>query len=370
MTYCQSDPRTELLESLSHAGLLIDAKCDVWDIDETLRTLLERQDRLRGDGLRPGGFYTRPLKAQVDLTTRCNLHCCFCYNDSGHAAAREFSRDDLIRVCDELGQLGVLQLVLSGGEVLCRPEILFAVVQRARDQRMGIRIVTNGWFVDEQAASRLAQLPISDVQVSIDGALPVVHDQLRGRAGSWKRAISAASTLARNGVHTSVACVVTPSNRTTLPELAEMACLIGASRLVIADVIRMGRAVSSFGSVALDDETYEWVYSTVRELRQRYSNQLAISLGTDIGVSLRFAIALNDTVCYIRPDGSVCPSCLIPLVFGNVHRDPLGSIWLGMRGLWRHQQVLQYAQRFELRQTPNLGLTRSVFVDLPTPELE
>ena len=51
----------------------------------------------------------------VELTYRCNLDCFFCYNDTS-LTGEPLSRDQYFRLFEELAELGVLHLTLSGGE--------------------------------------------------------------------------------------------------------------------------------------------------------------------------------------------------------------------------------------------------------------
>ena len=181
---CEDDARQELLASLVDSSLFVDGRCDPYAADETLRLLLEARRVRQQCGLRWGPFMSHPLKVQVDLTSRCNLRCRFCYNGSGPDSAAELDEDCLDKLCNELAAMDVMQVTASGGEILCRPGLLFLFLDRMSAIRMGVRLVTNGWFVNDETAARLAEYPLCDVQVSIDGADEAVHDNLRGRRGS------------------------------------------------------------------------------------------------------------------------------------------------------------------------------------------
>lgn len=354
------DPRVELLQRLGDAGALVDGQCRLFPVDDTLRLLLERNDAGRQRGVRPTRRYSRPLKVQVDFTSLCNLACRFCYNDSRPADVPELGVGVLRDLLRQLDELRVLQVVLSGGEVLSRRRVFLQLLQMLADRPIGIRIVTNGWFLDEAIANRLAEARVSDVQVSIDGAEPAVHDQLRGRAGSWRRAVRGAALLLQHGVHTTIASVLTRMNAAGVESMAELAHLIGVPCLTFADMINVGRATALGDSLSMDDETYEETYERIARLRDRYRQRLDVRLSTDMGVSARFSIALNDWVCYVRSDGLVFPSCMIPVPFGDIHEEPLHRIWERMSELPSHPDVMSYVERFELHRTPRLGLARSV----------
>jgi pyrroloquinoline quinone biosynthesis protein E len=65
----------------------------------------------------------RPLSLIAELTHRCPLHCLYCSNPiEMQKAADELTTEDWNRVFREAGELGVLQLSLTGGEPLVRKD--------------------------------------------------------------------------------------------------------------------------------------------------------------------------------------------------------------------------------------------------------
>ena len=51
-------------------------------------------------------------------------------------------------------------------------------------------LTTNGFYLDEAMAKKLAEYKVSRVSVSIDSMDEKIHDEIRGRKESWKRAIA------------------------------------------------------------------------------------------------------------------------------------------------------------------------------------
>ena len=77
-----------------------------------------------------------PLNASIEITLRCNIRCLHCYNfdrDEPRAACDkpELSTDEIRRVMDDLRAAGCLFLMLTGGEILSRPD-LFELLDHAR----------------------------------------------------------------------------------------------------------------------------------------------------------------------------------------------------------------------------------------------
>jgi len=86
----------------------------------------------------------RPTTLLAELTYRCPLHCPYCSNPLEMVGADgELSTEDWKRVFTEARALGVLQLGLSGGEPLARPD-LEELAAHARDAGFYTTLVTSG----------------------------------------------------------------------------------------------------------------------------------------------------------------------------------------------------------------------------------
>ena len=67
------------------------------------------------------------IKAQLELTYRCNLHCRHCYTDpynSKEFFPRELTLEEIHRLLDDMQQLGVVWLNLTGGDIFMHPPFL------------------------------------------------------------------------------------------------------------------------------------------------------------------------------------------------------------------------------------------------------
>ena len=69
---------------------------------------------------------------------------------------------------------------LQGGELLLQPK-LFQVLEAIKPERFYMYLTTNGFYLDESMAKRLAEYKVSRVSVSIDSMDEKIHDEIRGR---------------------------------------------------------------------------------------------------------------------------------------------------------------------------------------------
>jgi MoaA/NifB/PqqE/SkfB family radical SAM enzyme len=121
-----------------------------------------------------------PLACQWEVTCRCNLHCVMCYTDCFNEPERirqELSTAELLRIMEELAQAGCLELCLTGGEPLARPDF-FQIYERAIKLGFLVTLFTNGTLITESIADRLATLPPHRADISLHGMTETTFEQV------------------------------------------------------------------------------------------------------------------------------------------------------------------------------------------------
>ena len=284
----------------------------------------------------------QPVGVKLELTHRCNLRCGFCYTDSPRRTQQgtfDMPDEDWRRVVEEAIELGAIEAVVSGGEPLLRRELALSLVERMSHAGMGVSLNTNGWFLDEQIADRLARLRGLTVHLSIDGASPQVHDASRGRPGSWRRAIRGLDLLLARDIRVQVNHLLTPMSAPTVGEFLDQMWVLGVRLLGWSAVIPIGAAARSSG--------WEVAPRTMR----RAIAELHARRGTDMKVIDQPAVveglATRDdrppAALLVRPNGSVALDSMHPFTFGHVS-DGLDSCWNNIRTRWRDAAVTQWAR--------------------------
>ena len=121
------------------------------------------------------------------LTRTCNLKCVHCYTDSeSHRYPDELSTDECKTVLADLAQFRVPAVLFSGGEPLVRKD-LFELAAFARSLGLHVVLSTNGTLIDRATAQRFAELKFAYIGISLDSAIPAVHDRFRGVEGAFDR---------------------------------------------------------------------------------------------------------------------------------------------------------------------------------------
>ena len=192
----------------------------------------------------PPLYGTKLESVAINITRQCNLRCRYCYLLDKLTAS-----DDNELTAGEIN--GFLQqirpfvskkplLTILGGEPLMDTGKLLAVAEQAIRQSFTVLVSTNGIKVTDDFAQRAAQLGIQ-MQVSLDGHTPALHDAIRGR-GSFEGAVAGVRKLVRHNVHTIISMVCHQGNVDHLLDYYRFARELGVKGARFIPLKRMGGA--------------------------------------------------------------------------------------------------------------------------------
>ncbi len=283
-----------------------------------------------------------PTRLVLDVTRRCNLRCAMCRTwERPHGA--ELDAAEIAGVLRRLHRLRWLDI--TGGEPFVRSDIAEILAAAAALPRLSVlHFQTNGWFV-ERIAKTVSELRRSRlrleiiVTVSIDGP-GAVHDQIRGRAGSFARAVATAAQLtAIRGVDVHLGTTVSTHN------LERLADTWAAIRAALPDWPRdrwhwnaVQRSPHFFANADVADALRVPLANRIAEhigargvprsltgmMELAYLvNLAAVERGEPSGIacqSLRSAM-------FIAPEGDVYPCHIYDRPLGNVRTDDVLAIW-------------------------------------------
>src|SRR5664279_542448 len=122
-----------------------------------------------------------------NLTRTCNLKCVHCYTNSEACKYDgELTTQQAKDVLVDLAEFKVPAVLFSGGEPLVRPD-LFELAEFARGLDLHVVASTNGTLITPAVAQRFKDLGFAYVGISLDSAIPAVHDEFRGVNGAFER---------------------------------------------------------------------------------------------------------------------------------------------------------------------------------------
>ncbi|HEV3358049.1 MAG TPA: pyrroloquinoline quinone biosynthesis protein PqqE [Pseudonocardiaceae bacterium] len=274
-----------------------------------------------------------PFGLLAELTHRCPLHCPYCSNPVELVRrADELTTEQWRDTLTQASELGVLQVHLSGGEPLARPD-LPEIAAHAADLGCYVNLVTSGLGLTEQRMADLAARGVAHVQLSVQAADAALADRIAGtRAHQHK--IAAAAVIKSAGLPLTVNAVLHRANHEQVGPLIELAERLGADRLELANTQYYGWGLVNRSALMPTEDQLAAATPVVRAARERLAGRMEI-----VYVVADYRDAYPKPCMHgwgarqltVAPNGDVLPcpaaSVLPDLELDNVTRRPLAEIW-------------------------------------------
>lgn len=274
-----------------------------------------------------------PLGMLAELTHRCPLHCPYCSNPVELITREsELSTEEWLSVLTQARELGVLQVHMSGGEPLARPD-LPVLVEHATKLGCYVNLVTSGLGLTESRVDDLVERGIAHVQLSVQGATADRADRLAG-ARAHDRKLVAAGLIRNAGLPLSVNVVLHRRNHDQLAGIIDLAEEMGADRLELANTQYYGWALRNRDALMPTRRQLDEAEPIVRAATERLRGRMEI-----IYVVADYYEKYPKPCMYgwgarqltVAPDGNVLPcpasTAIETLEFDNVRDKPLAWIW-------------------------------------------
>ena len=275
-----------------------------------------------------------PMGLLAELTHRCPLQCPYCSNPLElERAAGELDTGEWCRVLDEAADLGVLQVHLSGGEPTARND-LEQIVAHARGLGLYTNLITAGVLLDAARIASLRDAGLEHVQLSFQGAEPLVADRVGGYREGHRKKLVVARAIRAAGLPLTVNAVVHRQNLDQLQAMVDLAVDLDAHRLEVAHVQYYGWALLNRAALMPAREQLEAATAIVERARRELRGRLAIDYVIPDYWAKRPKPCMGgwgSTILNVTPQGKVMPchaAASIPgLEFTSVRDRPLRWIW-------------------------------------------
>ena len=262
----------------------------------------------------------------ISITRSCNFRCIYCFNASEKRMSDELTGNEWCDVIEQAHQLGVFQVMVTGGEPTLNPDLPL-ILRKLKTADLDFKLFTNGGYITDELCELLTG---TSVQVSLDTADRQTHRQLTG-ADTFNTVIGTIERLVRWGIHVSVKSVITTLNTKGLPELHRLCEALGVELLSFEkfDVSSSGRGGLNLRITDLQKEEIREVYSGLKTSRTR----LNIDLSKDVWT------APADTIgCGAFRSAMIISSCgdligcekmidIPKMTIGNIRESTLPELW-------------------------------------------
>jgi len=265
------------------------------------------------------------------------------------------SRTDLstlqwLDVFESLGKLGVMNVILTGGEPFSRPDF-FELVDGVVANRMRYSILSNGTLINGNTLAEFNQgkrrQRLDSIQISIDGSSPDVHDH--SRPDSYSRALRGLKLLKDAGFPMTVRVTINRFNYRDLENIAHLLLEdIGLSGFSTNEAYPCGATNRYENEIMLNPIQRRDVMNTLTRLNSMFQGRISANAGPLVlsrEESIIHEAQANGakvlpgrghlTACggvfeklAILHDGTIVPCHVISdLNLGNILTDDIKEIW-------------------------------------------
>jgi radical SAM protein with 4Fe4S-binding SPASM domain len=255
----------------------------------------------------------KPLRAMIEISDQCNEVCVHCYQVQGQKG--ELSTEHWRRALDDLAELGVLFLTISGGEATLRADLM-EIVAYARELGFLVRLYTNGLRLTRELAEDLRRHAVFEVELSVYSTRSEVHDFVTGVPGSYARTLQAVRNLRDAGVPVVIKTVIMSVNQTEIDAYPAFADALGARfRLDPGGLMpregydRAPQALNPDASYLLNLQERLHLPAIARDpaepsgARRRVGTEVVCGAGREV---------------HVEPNGEVRPCTMLDLKLGDV----------------------------------------------------
>ena len=259
--------------------------------------------------------------AFIEITNNCNMKCKHCMNWSVKNANEGYSKEEIIKLLDELNELDTEEIYISGGEPLLYPYIDDAILY-ANSLGIKVTIATNGLEIKKHL--EVIKKGVHLVSMSFDG-IGKTHDKMRGTPGAFDNCINMFKLLKENNIKVRISSMIWKDNITQLEEMISLAKNSGVSKVNLAYLIPEGR-VKNNKEIIIPSSEYKYIAQKVIKLREKYKSE-------DFDIELRRITNLNKNsidcpggknLLHINVNGKVSPCSWIAKIDKN---NEFSDIW-------------------------------------------
>lgn len=266
-----------------------------------------------------------PLNALIEITYKCNVDCihCYCQHLNEPVKRQELTTDEWKRVLDELAQLGVLNLTMSGGEIFIRKDF-WDIAYHGKKNHFALCFYTNGTMIDEEKADRLANLKPYKMEMSLLSPVEEMHDLLAQKKGSYQRVMRSCRLLKERNIPFILKTVLLKENVKHTKELWEKAKELGAVKefqFGIGVTIKNDGSTSPFQHKASQEELFEYMTADGPKPFEVFPDQTPEDMKNKSSCG-----AANNTIA-VTPYGDILPCIQLPIPMGNAREISVVDAW-------------------------------------------
>jgi len=276
-----------------------------------------------------------PVGLLAELTHRCPLQCPYCSNPLElERVNNELTTEEWCSVMRQAGEMGILQIHLSGGEPTARKD-LEEIVSAASEAGLYTNLITAAVTLKRDRLEDLQKRGLDHVQISFQDVDPAGADNIGAYPGALQKKLDVARWVTELGLPLTVNAPIHRHNIHNVPRFIDMSVELGAQRLEVAHAQYYGWAFLNRAALI---PTYEETLASIEYVeaaRERLKGVLTIDMVVPDYYAKRPKPCMGGWAkgfMNITPAGKVLPchaaESIPELKFDNVRDKKLLDIWM------------------------------------------
>ncbi len=284
-----------------------------------------------------------PVLSEIALTYGCNNNCVFCYASSPERVDEkpQMTTEQVMKVLDMIWNKAQVPTVsFTGGEPTMRKDLV-ELVSYAVKIGLRVNLITNGIICGTtDLAQRLKDAGLSSAQVSLESAVPEIHDKIVGHKGAFAKTVEGFRRLKALGIHTHTNTTICKDNIDTVHTLPKFAKEeLGLEYQSMNMVIRTGHACDHPDEIGYTDVSK--VLPIIHSEAKKHGIRLVWYSPMPYCIINTVAEGIGSTTCAaadgllsVAPDGSVLPCSSFSNGFGNLLTQEFEDVWFSRPALY------------------------------------
>ena len=286
-----------------------------------------------------------PHRMDLALTYQCNNQCGHCYIDRPRDAP-SLPREKWLRVIDKTWDLGIPQLIFTGGEATLHDDLAL-LIAKAEELGQVTGLITNGRkLADAAYLDKLIRAGLDHVQITLESHDPAIHDAMVCVPGAHAETVQGIRDVVASGTYLLTNTTLSRKNTATIEPTLDFLAGLGVRNMAMNGFIHAGKGAGN--PDAIPESELPDVLDRVRDGAQARGisflwytpTQYCTCNPIDLGVGVKQCTAGRYNMC-IEPDGAVIPCQSYFEALGNFLDDDWKKIWHDPRlvGLREHTWV-------------------------------
>jgi MoaA/NifB/PqqE/SkfB family radical SAM enzyme len=197
-----------------------------------------------------------PISLWLEVESRCNLACRFCYNfwrPQPEGYPEQLSTEQLLRgLTSLLDQFECRRVAISGGEPLLRTD-LEEIVAFFKRRQVQVILTTNGALLSDDKVDALRDCGVDIVQVSLHSSKASEHDWLSS-GDAFRAAVLGLMRVRERGVGVAAVFVATSRNLWQFPDTLQLLADIDVRTIIFNRFIVSGLGISNRDKLGVPED--------------------------------------------------------------------------------------------------------------------